>query len=95
MVFQVDGVMVKVVGVIETSVLSLSVTTMLTLAVGMVARVTLMVAVVPNSLVIRAGDRGTCHSIITCNAVARVNGYCVAYIVIVQKIIDTCDSNSL
>ena len=51
MVFQVDGVMVKVVGVIETSVLSLSVTTMLTLAVGMVARVTLMVAVVPNSLV--------------------------------------------
>ena len=51
MVFQVDGVMVKVVGVIETSVLSLSVTTMLTLAVGMVARVTLMVAVVQNSLV--------------------------------------------
>ena len=47
-VFQVDGVMVKVVGVIETSVLSLSVTTMLTLDVGMVARVTLMVAVVPN-----------------------------------------------
>ena len=43
--------MVKVVGVIETSVLSLSVTTMLTLAVGMVARVTLMVAVVQNSLV--------------------------------------------
>ena len=40
--------MVKLVGVIETSVLSLSVTTMLTLAVGMVARVTLMVAVVPN-----------------------------------------------
>ena len=51
MVFQVDGVMVKLVGVIETSELSLSVTTMLTLAVGMVARVTLMVAVVPNSLV--------------------------------------------
>ena len=50
-VFQVDGVMVKLVGVIETSELSLSVTTMLTLAVGMVARVTLMVAVVPNSLV--------------------------------------------
>ena len=43
--------MVKVVGVIETSVLSLSLTTMLTFAVGMVARVTLMVAVVPNSLV--------------------------------------------
>ena len=51
MVFQVDGVMVKLVGGIETSELSLSVTTILTLAVGMVAKVTLMVAVVPNSLV--------------------------------------------
>ena len=74
--------MVKVVGVIETSVLSLSVTTMLTLAIGIVARVTLMVAVVPFTRIstfcaygyccciivdIRAGDRGTRHRIITCN----------------------------
>ena len=102
--------MVKLEGVIETCVLSLSVTTMLTLADGMVkgdidgccfskfTRISTFCADGYSCGIIvdiRAGDRGTHHGIITCNAAARVNDYCVAYIVIVVKIIYTCDSNSL